>query len=284
MQSSTPTKAFELRTSIPFSKYTGCGNDFILIDNRNQVYPSEESDLAEHLCDRQFGVGADGVILLERSDRADFVMRIFNPDGTEAEMCGNGIRCLGKFLQELGIEGTKFTIEVMGKKYPLSLHDDGSVSVSMQPAPEISWDIELSIGRKTFHVDFLDTGVPHATLSVEKLSAFDLDAIGPKIRYHEKFMPQGTNVDVYHIDESDPSLIYIRTYERGVERETMACGTGATACAIIAWTKEQIANPIRIQVASGDILEFKISGSLGRIDQIVMKGPAEFIFRGNFSI
>lgn len=272
-----------MRSSIPFSKYTGCGNDFILIDNRSGVYPYRETDLVEHLCDRQFGVGADGVVLLEKSDSADFVMRIFNPDGSEAEMCGNGIRCLGKFLQELSVEGTSFTIEVMGKMYPLTLHDDGSVSVAMRPPAEIDWNIALPIGRKKFRVDFLDTGVPHAILPVDNLATFDLDAIGPRIRYHDKFMPLGTNVDIYHIDENDPSLICIRTYERGVERETMACGTGATACAVVAWTKAHIPNPIRIQVASGDTLEFEISGNPDKIDRIIMRGPAEFVFRGDFS-
>lgn len=283
MRSSIPTKTFNLQSSIPFSKYTGCGNDFILIDNRNEIYPKDEVDLIDRLCDRQFGVGADGVILLEKSERADFVMRIFNPDGSEAEMCGNGIRCLGKFLQELEIDGNRFAIEVMGKVYPLTLHEDGKVSIGMLPPPHIEWDIALTVGRKSFQVDSLDTGVPHAAIAVEKLEKFDLETLGPKIRYHEHFEPQGTNVDIYHIDKREPSTIHIRTYERGVESETMACGTGATACAIVAWKKERLPNPIKVQVASNDMLEFEITENNDEIQQIIMKGPAEFVFRGDFS-
>lgn len=283
MRSSIATKTFNLQSSIPFSKYTGCGNDFILIDNRNEVYPKNEVDLIDRLCDRQFGVGADGVILLEQSERADFVMRIFNPDGSEAEMCGNGIRCLGKFLQELEIEGTQFTIEVMSRAYPLRLHDDGNVSIGMLPPPHIDWDLDLCIEEKSFHIDFLDTGVPHATIAVDNLDEFDLEAVGPKIRYHEHFEPQGTNVDIYHIDKRTPSTIHIRTYERGVESETMACGTGATACAIVAWKREKLPNPITVRVASNDTLEFKITENDDNIQQIIMKGPAEFVFRGDFS-
>lgn len=283
MRSSLPTKTFKLNSSIPFSKYTGCGNDFILIDNRNEIYPKEEVDLIGRLCDRQFGVGADGVILLEKSVQADFVMRIFNPDGSEAEMCGNGIRCLGKFLQELNIEGPDFKIEVVGKIYPLSLHEDGTVSVAMLPPPRIDWDIDLTVGRKSFKVDFLDTGVPHATIAVDDLEKFDLDTIGPKIRYHAHFEPQGTNVDIYNIDRNSLSTIHIRTYERGVERETMACGTGATACALVAWKRESLPNPIKVQVASNDTLEFEITETNDKIQRIIMKGPAEFVFRGDFS-
>jgi len=283
MRSSIPTKTFNQQSSIPFSKYTGCGNDFVLIDNRENVFPYHESELIERLCDRQFGVGADGVILLEPSTNADFIMRIFNPDGSEAEMCGNGIRCLGKFLQELNIPGASFTIEVMGKSYPLTLHENGKVSVGMTVPSSIRWGIELKVDKKTYAVDFLDTGVPHAALAVKDLDTFDLESVGPKIRYHKAFEPQGTNVDLYHVDDRDSSQLYIRTYERGVERETMACGTGATACAIIAWTKNQVDNPLRVQVSSGETLEFDISGTGGQIEQIVMKGPAEFVFRGDFS-
>jgi diaminopimelate epimerase len=283
MKSSTPTRTFQINSVIPFSKYTGCGNDFILIDNRNEIFPWEDLDLISHLCDRQFGVGSDGLILLETSSLADFRMRIFNPDNSEAEMCGNGIRCLGKFLQELRIEGSSFTIEVMGKLYPLVLHSDNTVSVTMLPPSDIDWDTAIDVEGETLFIDYLNTGVPHATLAVSNLTEFDLELLGPKIRYHTQFEPQGTNFDIYQIDPDKPSQILIRTYERGVERETMACGTGATACALVAWKKHHAPNPITIQVASGDSIEFEITGTHKQIDQIIMKGPAEFVFRGSFS-
>lgn len=283
MKSSIPIKNYNTDCTIPFSKYTGCGNDFILIDNRLGIYPEKDMDLAARLCDRQFGVGADGVVLLENSNSADYLMRIFNPDGSEAEMCGNGIRCLGKFIHDLRINGSCFNIEVMEKTYPLTLHSDGTVSVVMPLPKEILWNVELSIDGGKFHLDALDTGVPHALLRVEDLMSIDLESFGPKVRYHSFFEPQGTNFNLYHISSSSPSLIHIRTYERGVERETMACGTGATACALVAWKKENLTNPINVHFASGEFLEFNITNTGGKEDHILMKGPAEFIFRGDFS-
>lgn len=284
MKSSILTKSYKINRAIPFSKYTGCGNDFIIIDDRQSIYPKDRQDLVERLCDRQYGVGADGVILLGNSSSADYLMRIFNPDGSEAEMCGNGMRCLGKFIRDMGIPDTAFNIEVMGKVYPLTLHDDGSVSVVMPPPEDVLWDIELLIDGNRFRLDTLNTGVPHALLEVSELMAFDLESLGPKVRYHSFFEPQGTNFNLYQISSRSPSLIRMRTYERGVERETKACGTGATACALTAWKKENLTNPIHVSFASGEFLEFNIAGIGGKVDHILMKGPAEFVFRGDFSI
>ncbi len=283
MKSSTPTTTSQAKSTISFSKYTGCGNDFILIDNRDKVFPEYDTDLINQLCDRQYGVGADGVILLEKSSQADHCMRIFNSDGSEAEMCGNGIRCLGRYLHELQIPGTRFSVVVMDKIYSLVLHDNNQVSVTMLPPLKSEWNIELSVDEIHYSMDFLDTGVPHTTLNVTDIQNFDLEALGPKIRYHSHFNPQGTNFNLYQIDSKNPSKIRIRTYERGVERETMACGTGATACAIVVWKKYDHTSPINVNVSSGETIEFQIEAQDNEIQHIIMKGPAEFIFRGSFS-
>lgn len=283
MKLSNPTKTFQANSTISFSKYTGCGNDFILIDNRDKIFPCRDIDLISQLCDRQFGVGADGVILLESSNIADYCMRIFNPDGSEAEMCGNGIRCLGRYLLELQFPGSCFSIDVMGKIYSLVLHENNLVSITMLPPSKSEWDMKLEVEDKVYPIDYLDTGVPHATLCITDIQNFDLEALGPKIRYHSHFNPQGTNFNIYQVNSQDPSKIRIRTYERGVERETMACGTGATACAIVVWKKFHHQNPICVHVSSEESMEFHIEAENNTIKNILMKGPAEFVFRGNFS-
>lgn len=262
-----------------FAKYAGCGNDFIFFDNRNGQFPWQHTALIQSLCHRQFGVGADGLILAESSACADLRMRIFNADGSEAEMCGNGLRCFVKFAQELGLHQAQYTIETMRR--PLKASYQGSlISVEMGVPFDMQWKIALSEIPHEIH--FLNTGVPHAIFFTEDIKAIHLAKLGPRIRYHERFAPTGTNVNAVQI-LSDEAL-EIRTYERGVEQETLACGTGATAAALAAAYIKQLRSPIKVLTQSKEFLEISFCLHEGKFSDVKMAGTAQYIFKGEIDL
>lgn len=268
---------------VPFSKYSGCGNDFILIDNRFHIFPTADKALIAKLCHRHRGVGADGIILLENSLTADFKMRIFNSDGSEAEMCGNGIRCLMKFLQDQGFQDKKHVIETMNAKIPL-FPENGEVSVEMPSPTEISWSTPLSINGNSWNIHFLNTGVPHAVIFVEDVLEVDLETIAPKIRFHSQFAPKGTNVNFVAL-QAHSQKIFLRTYERGVEQETLACGTGAVASAIAAAKIHGMSSPIHVQTKSQEYLKIAFHlDAESMFSNLIMTGPATFIFSGKIDL
>lgn len=263
-----------------FVKYTGCGNDFILFDNRENQLASLDSLIIEKLCHRRYGIGADGIILLENSDLYDYKMRIFNPDGTEAEMCGNGIRCLAKFIQRLGIHKNPLVIETLCSHYKIS-YNEHLVAVEMKLSENILWNQEMVIDEEIHQYHFLDTGVPHSVLFVPELSN-QLCELGPKIRYHEAFHPKGTNVTLASIQT--PSVLKVATYERGVEQETLACGTGATAAALAAAQHYQFSSPIEIVPPSGELMRIFFEKREEGFSQIYLEGPAHEVFDGYVQI
>ncbi len=262
-------------TTFHFSKYSGCGNDFVLIDNRELSF-SPTLEIIKKLCSRHQGIGADGIILLENSKIADFRVRIFNADGSEAEMCGNGMRCYGKFLKELNILGEKFRIEAKEREIIIELLKN-KVKIGMGRASNHQTNLTVNVEGIPFVVDYIDTGVPHAVHFVKDIEEVDLATIGPKIRHHPQFQPKGTNFNVATVCEKQ---IWMRTYERGVEAETMACGTGATAVAIAASQKYGIPSPVEVNTRSGETIEIGFES----IDNVTSTGPATFIFRGEFAI
>lgn len=262
----------------PFSKYSGCGNDFILIDNRQlHLLPSKQA--ITRLCHRQQGIGADGLIFLEasQSSNASYRMRIFNADGSEAEMCGNGLRCLAQYIRSLEKTADCFAIETMHQRMEISILQD-LISVSMPPPSKPSLK-KLSISENEVILHCLDTGVPHAVLFVDDLEKNNLFSLAPAIRFHKEFHPKGTNVNYAKIlpDQS----VAIRTYERGVEQETLACGTGAVAVAIASANAYQIPAPIKIHTRSGDCLHINFQGTSSFLTHLVMTGPAIKIFEGS---
>lgn len=268
---------------LPFSKYSGCGNDFLLFDNRFQLFPAGNKALIARLCHRQRGVGADGIILLENSLTADFKMRIFNSDGSEAEMCGNGIRCLMKFIQELGFADEKYVVETMNERIPL-FHENDEISVKMPSPTEISWSTPLSLNGNTWKIHFLNTGVPHAVIFVGDVLEVDLETIAPKIRFHPQFAPKGTNVNFVAL-HTHSQKIFLRTYERGVEQETLACGTGAVASAIAAAKIHGITSPIHVQTKSQECLKIAFHQDAESVfSNIIMTGPATFVFSGKIDL
>lgn len=264
---------------LPFSKYGGCGNDFILIDNRQGLYPVLESKAIQRLCHRINGIGADGVVLLEHSLSAHFRMKIFNCDGSEAEMCGNGIRCLMKFIAERGFAEKQCLIETMHAVINVGLKQE-AVWVEMPPPRDVRWDDSIDIEGKSSPMHYLDTGVPHAVVFVEEILSPHWMELAPKIRFHPRFAPRGTNVNFAFVTEGGSVLV--RTYERGVERETEACGTGATAAALAAAHVWQLPSPINIFPTSKVPIEISFKRRGDTFSDVRMTGPAEKIFHGEF--
>lgn len=263
---------------LSFSKYQGCGNDFILIDNRSLFFPSDNRALTRHLCDRWLGIGADGIICLELSSSCDVKMRILNADGSEAEMCGNGLRCLGQFMMECGFPPRRYTVETMQRKLTVE-PCEGLIKISMGHPEDIREPFQLDLAGISYEAHFLNTGVPHTVLFVENLENIPVEAWGPMIRHHPHFAPQGTNVNF--VEQMGLNELAIRTYERGVEGETLACGTGAAAAALVAALKKGAQAPIVVNTRSDEQLRIDFSLLASGLPQDVWQiGPAKKTFSG----
>ena len=307
---------------LPFAKYHGAGNDFVIFDDRNLKFPIEDQKFIEHLCKHRLGVGADGVILLQLSKEADFRMRIFNADGKEAAQCGNGLRCLVDFIRQ------KYTNDLKNrefdKKGPQNFCSERATIAERQGASEnknseanptqsktdfsnrlcishphsnltietherivhCSWEgdqITVDLGAyiwahdhfpiDPFSLQLIHTGVPHAVAFVKDLAIPDFQSVASKLRFHKAFAPQGANVNFAQIKGDK---VYMRTYERGVEEETLACGTGAAAVAVAAMKKYQLKNPICIVPASREELFVEVTAKT-----VKLRGRATFVFHGS---
>ncbi|MBI3991398.1 MAG: diaminopimelate epimerase [Candidatus Omnitrophica bacterium] len=264
---------------IAFVKMCGAGNDFVVIDNRNVKVPRLKR-FAQEVCDRKRGVGADGLLLLEKSNRADFKMRIFNPDGSEPDMCGNGARCIAFYANRNRAASDKMTFEtraglisagVKGKNVKLKLNGP------LKPA----LDIKLNIDGKTLIVSRINTGVPHAVVFVNNLTSVNVKGLGKKIRYHKRFSPAGTNVNFVKV--SGKHSISIRTYERGVEDETLACGTGSTASALISSLVKGVISPVNVNTYGGDILKIYFEKSGEGFKNVFLEGKVKEVFEGGLT-
>jgi diaminopimelate epimerase len=266
-------------TLLKITKMSGSGNDFILVDNRSkQISDDQMISLTRSLCRRMVSIGADGMIFIEPSNRYDFKWRFFNADGSEAEMCGNGGRCTARFAHLLGIAGKEMIFETLAG--PIKAWVEGP-KVKLQLTRPIGLNLEqtIAVGGETIVLDFINTGVPHALIWVEDIEGVDLLSLGPRIRFHEYFGPAGTNVNFVQLKES--GMLFVRTYERGVESETLACGTGAVAAAGIAFFKKKVKSPVRVQTRGGEILTVYLEGHPGQnIDQVYLEGKVRLIFQG----
>ena len=261
---------------ISFIKYHGAGNDFILIDNRTLSHSWNDPSFIRRVCHRHHGIGADGVILLDFSSLAHYRMRIFNADASEAAMCGNGIRCLCLLIRRLGDLRPEWTIETPAGILKCSIEGDG-ISVNLGTPKVLYWPIEFE-ESKLFVVD---TGVPHAVLFVDHLEQVAAAEVGRKIRFHSLFAPQGVNVNFVTVKA--PNQLIIRTYERGVEAETMACGTGAAASAFVSaqllgFTSPVIVHPFSAQ--GHESMQFRFPSSMSGSCEIEMIGRASEVFEG----
>jgi diaminopimelate epimerase len=267
---------------IPFWKMSGSGNDFIVIDHRAGFIQSDEVTLfVSKVCRRGLSVGADGVILVEPSEKADYRWRYFNADGGEASMCGNGARCVARFASLQGIAPAKHLFETARGLIQVEVLGATGERVRVQmPAPSpirLHLPIDLPMGHKTGH--FVDTGVPHLIYFEEDLSHSDLMVWGKATRFHSRFMPEGTNVNF--VKQLDSQTLKIRTYERGVEGETLACGTGSVAAALIATALGKTTAPVAIYTQGGATLtvSFSVLGE-SSFTNIQMEGDATLIYKG----
>ncbi|MBN2123343.1 MAG: diaminopimelate epimerase [Deltaproteobacteria bacterium] len=237
---------------IEFWKMNGSGNDFVVIDNRDRrIADGEMNRLAQGICRRRESVGADGVIFVTKSDSYAFGWRFFNADGGEAEMCGNGSRCVARFAYLKGIAGPTMIFETLAG--PVAAEVSGRVVKVMMPDPSaVKLDVDLSMEAGWVSVDSIHTGVPHVVVQVENLSDHPVLEQGRALRYHPMFAPGGTNADFIRV--LGPSQIDMRTYERGVEDETLACGTGAIASALVASARGMVHSPVRVKTRGGETL------------------------------
>jgi diaminopimelate epimerase len=262
---------------IEFYKMSGSGNDFILIDNRNgQMNSYHRPPFAKAICRRGMSVGADGLIIIENSNIADFKWHFLNADGSEADMCGNGARCAARFANVTGIAGPKMTFETQAGLIRAEM-DHERVKIQMPDPSGLSMNETIKIGNRIESIHCVNTGVPHAVMVVPDIEAIDIDAVGPLIRHHPEFSPEGTNANF--IQQRDDHSVAIRTYERGVEAETLACGTGSVAGAIVAASLFGMETPLTMITRSGLPLKISFIHHDNGFQQIYLTGDARIIYR-----
>jgi diaminopimelate epimerase len=258
---------------IKFYKYQGTGNDFVIIDNRDGQYDALTTTQIRHLCDRRFGIGADGLMLLNTHPSLNFHMKYYNADGGESSMCGNGGRCLVRFASDIGIFQTTYRFEAIDGLHEAELRDDKTVALKMN-------DVEQVQERYGHYI--LNTGSPHYVLHERDVMHMDVYRKGREIRYSKAFEAEGINVNF--VEQSDyPTRIFVRTYERGVEDETLSCGTGVTAAAIVNYHNENGFNHVDVQTKGGNLsVEYEKHGD--RYQNIWLIGPAVKVFEGTIII
>lgn len=258
--------------NIHFYKYQGTGNDFVMIDNRQDTFPKNDTKLVAYLCDRKFGVGADGLILLENHPTLDFKMMYYNSDGNESSMCGNGGRCLVAFAKQMHVISDEATFEAIDGLHYATIDKDGIVSLQMTDVEDV---------KVYDNYTFLNTGSPHHVTLVENLQDFDVKNEGAKIRYSDLYGNAGSNVNFVKQLEND--IFSVRTYERGVEDETLSCGTGVTAVAIAMYKiGKSSGKEINLNVEGGK-LKVKFDVENDKFTNVFLIGPATFVFEGTIN-
>ncbi|MVM38183.1 diaminopimelate epimerase [Spirosoma sp. HMF3257] len=255
-----------------FFKYQGTGNDFILIDDRNETFPATDQALVERLCHRRFGIGADGLILLRNDPEYDFRMVYFNADGAEGSMCGNGGRCIVRFAHDLGLFASETRFLAVDGEHSAVVTEE-TISLKMSEVAGIDGHGGLT---------FLNTGSPHIVQFVDDLESLDVVSEGRSIRYDSRFQPGGTNVNFAQI--VDGNTLFVRTYERGVEDETYSCGTGVTAVALVANSQLNMPDPVFIKTLGGNLRVSFNAKAEERFDNIYLIGPAKRVFAGTITV
>ncbi|MFK7032235.1 diaminopimelate epimerase [Flavobacterium oreochromis] len=258
---------------LTFYKYQGTGNDFVILDNRDLTFPKNDTKLIHFLCDRRFGIGADGLMLLENDNSTDFKMVYYNADGNESSMCGNGGRCLVAFAKKMGVINDVTTFIAVDGVHHASIIEENIVSLQM---------IDVESIQVTSEYVFLNTGSPHHVQEVSNLKELDVKTEGAKIRYSDLYGKAGSNINF--VSQKGENDFIIRTYERGVEDETLSCGTGATAVALAMFhLGKSTSNKIGIQVEGGK-LQIAFEKDVKGYKNIHLIGPAQFVFQGEIDI
>ena len=278
---------FANKNAIPFAKFSGAGNDFVVINNLEHIVdPADPSfvEFVQKVCERRMSVGADGVLLVEKPNHApvDFQMRYFNADGGEAETCGNGARCISKFAYQNHIAQEKMSFLTNAGIYESEMvGDDVKVRMSDPTDIRLNLQLELEISSRTHTVHFVNTGVPHTVLFVDDLKNTDVFHLGKQTRHHADFQPAGTNANFVQLHSQDH--LSIRTYERGVENETLACGTGAVAVAVISAVLGKVTPPVRVTTASKSALTVHFNITDNEPKNVYLEGDARLIYTGELT-
>jgi diaminopimelate epimerase len=264
-----------------FLKMNGAGNDFVMLDNRGGGLRLASEQIAQ-ICDRHRGVGADGVLILERAKNgADFRMRYYNADGGEAEMCGNGARCFARFANRIAGPLEKLSFETPAGVIGAELQGE-LVRLAMSEPKDLRLEMTIPLPDRQVAAHFVNSGVPHVVVPVDDLENADVRGLGSAIRRHDLFSPKGTNVNF--LKERGERQIAIRTYERGVEDETLACGTGVVASALIFAAVKKIEGPIAVLVRGGNELQVGFEKSGDQFRNVTLTGPADFVFEGTIDV
>lgn len=266
---------------VKFQKMNGAGNDFVMFDNRDGNLYFTAAQI-ERICDRHRGVGADGILMVEPArNGADFRMRYYNSDGGEAEMCGNGARCFARFAHQISGSDSELTFETMAGVIEARITVK-QVTLTMSAPHDLRLHIGLRLGEEMTQIHFLNTGVPHAIEFVDHLERVNVKERGAALRWHEAFQPRGTNANF--VKKLSDHVIAVRTYERGVEGETLACGTGVVAAALLHALVHGVSSPIAVEVKGGDTLEVGFDRMEEHFRNVTLTGPADFVFGGEIEI
>jgi diaminopimelate epimerase len=264
-----------------FSKMNGAGNDFVLIDNRAGDLQLAADQIMK-ICDRHRGVGADGVLVLERATNgADFRMRYYNADGGEAEMCGNGARCFARYASRVAGPKEELSFETPAGVIGATLQGE-LVRLEMSEPKDLQLGITIPLPDRQVAAHFVNSGVPHVVVPVDDLESVDVRGLGSAIRHHDLFAPKGANANF--LKERGERQIAIRTYERGVEDETLACGTGVVASALIFAALKNVSGPIGVLVRGGNELQVGFDRSGDQFKNVTLTGPADFVFEGTIDV
>lgn len=263
---------------IPFCKMSGSGNDFILIDNRQRILDGDHlGDFVRRVCTRKVSVGADGFILIEPSERVHFRWRFFNADGSEAEMCGNGGRCAARFAVVQGIAPERLSFETLAGVIEAEVHGR-RVKLQMVPPSGMKLELKVGIDGHEHALHFINTGVPHVVEFVQEASRIAVVDLGRKIRFHPRFQPAGTNANF--VQPIDRGHLKVRTYERGVEDETLACGTGAVASTLITGALGLADSPVAVETTGGEVLYIYFQSKGIDFERVFLEGDTRLVYEG----
>lgn len=268
---------------IRFVKMHGAGNDFILVDDRTGAFPAHDNLRIAALAARRTGIACEGVILVQCSSVADFRMVFFNPDGTEADLCGNGARCVAAFAREIGAVGSdSMTFETRAGLMRAEVLDSGLVCVRMPEPRNRRYNLQVKVKGSVIAGDSLDTGVPHFIVPCESVATVDVAKLGRELRLADDFAPNGTNVDF--VQYKSPNIAIMRTYERGVEAESGACGTGAVAAAVAGVETKGLTMPVRVRCTHGCELVIDAEETAGGEKIFTLTGPVKRVFEGEIDL
>jgi diaminopimelate epimerase len=263
---------------LEFYKMSGSGNDFIIIDNRDlSLDVGNIREFVRKVCARKISVGADGLLLIEPSKTVDFKWQFFNSDGSSAEMCGNASRCVARYAYLKGIAGKKMSWETIAGIISAEVKGD-IVKIKLTDASAVQLGIEIDAAGRRFSLDKVDTGVPHAVAFIDNLDTCDVFQCGRDIRRHEHFQPKGTNANFATV--IDKHKIRLRTYERGVEDETLACGTGMVAAVLAAAERGLVESPVDVLVQSGETLRIYFEQKNRGFQEIYLEGKVKMVYHG----